>query len=269
MGSGSIDILRSEICCLEMRREGCGLSPEDHPSAPVSATTPADNPTKAFLGLGVGVARQAVGAGTAALEREGENEPEDEDLDDILDYVDLLFEGGVLPEPPPGPKPKPKAPAAPKAAAAVPAPAPAAAVGSGGESLNDLLIRLHMEERGARYPRSIVDLDVGAAPAASSTDVAPHPAEMGRVYKVWGKSFKVECRIHKKCTCFININWCIAGPNTPLEATQSVTFCFVCLAWVQGCLRGLSPGLRGHRGRTKHIITASRFVLKQHHELNI
>ena len=59
----------------------------------------------------------------------------------------------------------------------------------------DMLTRLQLDNENKNYPRNVV----------SVADMPPTPA--GRLYSVWGRTFKSVCRVHRNCTLMVNTKW--------------------------------------------------------------
>lgn len=66
------------------------------------------------------------------------------------------------------------------------------------ESLDESLARLKLRASRMAYP-----MDLETMP--DIVDSEPRP--VGRLYFVWGRTFKMTCRCHKNCSIMLNTNW--------------------------------------------------------------
>ena len=88
------------------------------------------------------------------------------------------------------------------------------------EPLPELLARLKLAHKSdsLKFPRDILDLD-------GPLDADGTPPGIGKMYFIWGKTIKGECRYHKPCSLMLNILWFKASDAAgAAQMAQKVTY---------------------------------------------
>lgn len=80
-----------------------------------------------------------------------------------------------------------------------------------GETLPATLLRLNIKNNLGRFPREVISTK---SPDGS---LGEHP--LGKIYLVWGRTYKATCKRHKNCSLMMNLAWC---PSP--EASQRVVY---------------------------------------------
>ena len=141
------------------------------------------------------------------LDQGVEGEGEDIDAADMVLYEDLLGPGGEFDmEEPPEPTSSSSGNAEPPMGSADPPgdlqEAPLQ------EALLEWRLKIEDEER---WPNEVLDMDSDSGKKV-----------IGRLHKVWGRTFKAVCRKHSQCSLIVNIAWFSCEPAAK----------YVCLQWL-------------------------------------
>lgn len=79
------------------------------------------------------------------------------------------------------------------------------------ESLAETLLRLRLQRRSIGFPH---DIDSTADNAAGAS-----PKLLGRMYFVWGRTYKTVCKLHPRCWLMVNQGWFVTT-----EQAQRVSY---------------------------------------------
>ena len=117
------------------------------------------------------------------------------------------------------------------------------------EPLPELLARLKLAHKSdsLKFPRDILDLD-------GPLDADGKPQAIGKMYCIWGKTIKGECKCHKSCALMVNASWFASASSKASDAAgaaQKVTY-----EWLA---RGRCTSEQEHFSEAQEVLRRCRY----------